>query len=570
MNSENTYDTIVVGSGNGACGFLSRYLEKCHPMSKILVLESGKDFFETSDITHQNNWTKSYAEGNIFQLHNAQTIDNIPIISGCANTMGGGGSINYAMIHESSSWLSSQFGHTEEYWDDLKQELNDRLDCLDPTERQTQLTKFILQSSEEEGFSPPDSNHHIRNIPSYCDLTDGNSKQLYLFSTQFNSFGQRTHSGVSLIDGLYKHIDLRTQCQVTRLKFDATQTGEFYCQAVQVRCLDTGETKYFFLNENGRIVLCDGAATPRLLMPHRQDLNNDEIGKNASDHIAIPLGIYQLKKKDILEQELRVTPRDNYAPIFATTVWKPEKDDNSSEPTVCTFEFFSGNFERLWFFISHIYLAFLLPNWIKKIMIRQPRLFKCFKMIRLVVEKLNAIFNLGEGIDLITAIVKFNPATEGEYSNKDNHNRITLGFFETDKTSFNQDKIVAETVIRQHLSLMNRLGDKPHWSIRAILKYLGIPFDESQVKKYLDRYSKKYLLSQQHMAGGCLFGKAICKGLDNPQHTGKVKGSANVYVADLSASPLPRVSPQMTAYLIGFHVATQLNKLPRADGDERL
>ena len=60
------------------------------------------------------------------------------------------------------------------------------------------------------------------------------------------------------------------------------------------------------------------------------------------------------------------------------------------------------------------------------------------------------------------------------------------------------------------------------------------------------------------MSGDCLFGEAISKGEKNLQHTGKVKGTANVYVADLSASPLPRVSSQMTAYLIGFHVANQL------------
>ena len=105
MNLENAYDLILVGSGNGACGFLSKYLDQFKDLKqsdspRILVLESGKDFFDTSDITHQNNWTKSYAEGKIFQLHNAQTPDDVPIISGWANTMGGGGSINYAMIHE--------------------------------------------------------------------------------------------------------------------------------------------------------------------------------------------------------------------------------------------------------------------------------------------------------------------------------------------------------------------------------------------------------------------------------------------------------------------------------------
>ena len=554
MNVENTYDLIVVGSGNGACGFLSKYLAQCDlaegealrdRRSQILVLETGKDFFETSDITHQNNWTKSYSEGQILQLHNAQTSQGIPIVSGWANAMGGGGSINYAMIHESSSWLSSHFGHDIYYWDQLKYELNDRLNCLDPLEQPTKLTQFILQSAEAEGFNPQNPQNHIRNIPSYCDLSEGNCNQLYLFSTQFNFFGQRTHSGISLIDQFCDRLEFKTQCRVQQLEFAATASGESRCHTVQVKYLDTGKSDCFLLKNQGRVILCAGAATPRLLMPHREALNNQEIGKHVSDHIAIPIGIYLLNKN------LPVTNKDHYLPIFAQTVWQPETGE-TGQATVCASEFFAGNLETLWYFIAHIYLAFLLPNWLKKIVIRQPRWFHCYKGIGIWLEKLNRSFHLWENINLITAIIKFNPALEGQYESEDN--RITLRFFESE-----QDQKVAENAIaEQLLPLMERLGNQPHPIIRFFLRCYGLPFEKNQVKKYLERYSKKHLLSQQHMAGGCLFGKAIHKGLDNPQNTGKVKGSSNVYVADLSASPLPRVSTQMTAYLLGWHVANQL------------
>ena len=60
------------------------------------------------------------------------------------------------------------------------------------------------------------------------------------------------------------------------------------------------------------------------------------------------------------------------------------------------------------------------------------------------------------------------------------------------------------------------------------------------------------------MAGGCLFGKVIDKGLEDTSQTGKVMGSTNIHVADLSAVPLPRVSTQMTAYLVGHYVGSQL------------
>ncbi len=46
--------------------------------------------------------------------------------------------------------------------------------------------------------------------------------------------------------------------------------------------------------------------------------------------------------------------------------------------------------------------------------------------------------------------------------------------------------------------------------------------------------------------------------LDMIHKRGKVFGTSNLFVADLSIVPLPRVSTQMTAYLMGHHVAKQI------------
>ena len=138
-------------------------------------------------------------------------------------------------------------------------------------------------------------------IPSYQDYencADGNADQLYQFPTQFNSFGQRTNSGVSIVDWFSDRIDLKTRCQVMELEFAETKTdesnesNESNCVAVHVQYVDTGETARFALAEGGRLILCAGAATPKLLLPHRETLNNPDIGKHASDHIVLPLGIY--------------------------------------------------------------------------------------------------------------------------------------------------------------------------------------------------------------------------------------------------------------------------------------
>jgi len=58
-------DLILVSSGNGACGFLSHYLERTdNKDARVLVLERGKcSFFYTSDVTHQSQWTRSFVEG---------------------------------------------------------------------------------------------------------------------------------------------------------------------------------------------------------------------------------------------------------------------------------------------------------------------------------------------------------------------------------------------------------------------------------------------------------------------------------------------------------------------------
>lgn len=87
------YDVIVVGTGNGGCALLSECL-KYAPKNedyKILCLEQGQNFFFTSDVTHENGWSKTYSSGSIFKLHNSMTPGGRSIISGRAVTMGGGG-----------------------------------------------------------------------------------------------------------------------------------------------------------------------------------------------------------------------------------------------------------------------------------------------------------------------------------------------------------------------------------------------------------------------------------------------------------------------------------------------
>ena len=578
MNSVGTtsYDLIIIGSGNGACAFLCEYLSRAPQNARILVLERGDHFFGTSYFTHQANWNRSYAQGNIFKLHNTLTPEGVPIISGGACTMGGGGSINYSMMHESSKWLSDQLGHDEAYWDRLKAELNVKFQRTDPALHETPMTKRILAACQEFGYKKPDPHHSIESIPSFEDVPN---RQLYRFPTQFNSSGQRTNSGVSLVDWDDPRIHLKVRTQAERLLFSSNDNAESLamkqphavCTGVEMKDLESGAICTAKIEPRGKMVVCAGAGTPVLLMPHRKLFKNDLIGKGVSDHIVLPLGIY------VVDKTTKVSLKDSYTPIFATSAWKPS-DTQAGDEVVCGIDFFAGTFDKLLFWVSHLYLAFLLPNFVKRIILCNPGLFTITAtFLRVLVTVFNFLGNMPQGIvdllngkqwspgslQLVTAVLKYNPHYEGEYAN--DKRQIILPFFgEVDiKTTdaskpHDRDKAVAREVLMDHIPLLERIGRRPspffEWIYRL---FTGIPYSEKQVHQYVDVYSKRHLLSQQHLSGGCLMGKAIDKGLEDRTQTGLVHGSNNVYVADLAAVPLPRVSPQMTAYLIGFHIAKQ-------------
>ena len=560
------YDMIIVGSGNGACGFLSCYLEANAEKvmsstsfaiaEKILVLEEGQDFFSTSDITHQKGWSKSYLSEEIYKLHRASTPEGTPIVTGRACTMGGGGSLNYTMIHESSEWLAKQLGRTKSYWDDLKQELNQKFERSDPSKNQSSVTKHVLEKARAANFQLS-STPAIHNIVNH---QEGNADLLHVFTTQFNQFGQRTNSGVSIVDWNDPRIELKTHSRVVELKFSDDEKP-VRCVGVNVKNIVTGEIQLFSLTAKSRLILCAGAATPRLLIPHRDRLQNQEIGQHINDHIAIPLGAYILDSKTI-----DATQRDNYLPVFATTVWTGEQ-----EKMTCTFDFFAGDLPELLYFFPQLYFPFLVPNWLEKIAIANSWLFYLIKnLIKELIRFINLLINLWwsfsnllkgkswrhRDLPLITAVLKFSAAKEGYYLDD---GQVRLRFFSEDESHFNQDKEVAKYAIRRHLAMINTLGQQPSWVFKCFSRLITkIPYEENQIDRYVEATSKYFLSTEQHLSGGCIFDKAIALGLENNRDTGKVYGSANVYVADLSAVPLPRVSTQMTAYLVGFHVAKML------------
>lgn len=557
-----TFDTIVVGSGNGAMGFLMKYLEGEHEES-ILVVEEGMGFFEASDYVHQASWAKSFGQGDYFKLHKARTPDGRPIISGRACVMGGGGSINYSMVHEADEWLAEHVGRDAEYWRHIKEDLNGRFNRLDPKDKLTPIAQYIHDQVLECGFE--DNEDITCGIRSYPDSPHAR-KLLTVFADQFNDFGQRMHSGVSLVNWHDPRLTLKTYRQVEDILIQGSEVADdgedVHCTGLRMKNIRTAGMETVKLADGGKLIMCAGSQSPRMLMKHASRLKNPALGKHVLDHVLIPLGVY------VTPRHYDATARDSYVPIFATVEYK----DCAPKPktSVVNFDFFAGNIEHLWYMLSLLGLSFF-PNCLKTAVQESPFLLKSVRVLiqavlgsaSFLVDAVGGFPNFIQGkpwksnYDVVVPIIKYSTQTEGEYVLGDGKDRpvIHLGFF-----CDNQDAAIGAQAIKEHIDLLNRLGQHPPWPIKALMQLLfKIPYAEEEVDDYVAKYGEGGLLSEQHLSGGCLFGEAVNKGEEiSSLETGKVYGSENIYVADLSTVVLPRVSPQMTAYAIGFHVAKQL------------
>lgn len=561
IDPDEEFDLIVVGSGNGACGFLSECLKHVPMDYNVLVLEEGHNFFFTSDITHQNGWSKSYANGDAFTLHNAVTPNGSSILSGRARTLGGGGSINYTMIHESSEWLVKQAGHDVSYWDECKKELNASFDRPDPLKEgyQTPFATFIANNAEKAGYAPPNRDDMIHNIPS---LNESQSKQVTFFPTQFDMFGSRTNSGVSLVK--WQQIKYRWNTTVTGLVMGEKRmdSNKIACNGVQTRNHKGLNVTYKVKKNTGKVVLCGGSQSPRILLNTEELAGNEKIGQRVNDHICMPLAIYFIHK----DKASIVGVTDNYESLFTEMLIEHtnegQSDEEVREKSVVGIDFFSGDVLRLVYLISSLYMCFLPFNGFKRLMGRYPIIYTYLSnAIRMLLTAIiSVIVVLGRilpflptSIKVTTALIKFNASKEGYYERVGN--KIILRFFDDER-----DYAIAEEAINENIAFLESNGVKPPFIIRFLLQFLTkTPYKRGrQVKQYVKHFAAKTLLSEQHLAGGCLLGDVVDKGLEDSAKTGLVFGTSDLFVADLSIVPLPRVSTQMTAYLMGHHVAKQL------------
>ncbi|CAM9933457.1 unnamed protein product, partial [Choristocarpus tenellus] len=300
----------------------------------------------------------------MFKLMRAVSRSGDPTIASKAAAMGGGGSINYTMFHESSAWLKAHLGNSIGYWEELKEEVTARFQREAPSvESFSPITQLIVDATMASDYKI--NNFNTGGVPNM--RPEGPNEQsglLHLFPTQFNRFGQRTHSGVSLVDWTDASIEIRTRCRVDSLLWESAtepalgkvgdEESEGRCVGVTVQNISTDSTAPATDLENiylsplgsglkGKVILCAGAGgTPQLLWKYKEQLGSGQIGQYMNDHVLLPFGLYAPKSG------LEITGRDVYVPVFATKVFKAEDimssddaDVDTNDSIVC-YDFFSG------------------------------------------------------------------------------------------------------------------------------------------------------------------------------------------------------------------------------------
>jgi hypothetical protein len=230
------------------------------------------------------------------------------------------------MIHESSAWLSKNIGQSEDFWDKMKIDVGKGLKRESPFDtRSEDFTKIIEEKAtllKKNPFQAPNEDDNFAsNIPSLNDKWNeypegAEGKQMYIFPTQFNKFGQRTNSGVSLVDWEDKRIDLNCLREVKGLNM-----VEGTCKSVSVKNTETGKDEEFSVKADGKVILCSGSQSPRLLM-RSKEVTNKYVGKYVKDHICMPLAIYIVAEKRDDDLAKLIGPKNNYESIFATTAVK--------------------------------------------------------------------------------------------------------------------------------------------------------------------------------------------------------------------------------------------------------
>jgi hypothetical protein len=220
----------------------------------------------------------------------------------------------------------------------------------------------------------------IEHIP---NQKDDSPKQFYQFPSQFNTFGQRTNSGVSIVDWEDDSLQLETGA------------GHWWkaWSLMEIAARPSMSSSWMKKKERISVSRLMEKLFCMLVLPlHdscwiRKSLSNDKYRDSKAcfrPYCHASWNIRQAKRHSLVTQGCLWSSL-----CYSSTSqgWR-----TADESVVVSIVFFTGKLEKLLYLTSHLFLAFLLPNYIKSCVWKKPWLFEVVKtVVRWVVSLLNGI-----------------------------------------------------------------------------------------------------------------------------------------------------------------------------------
>ena len=293
------YDIVVVGAGNSACAYVSEILA-ARPDLRICMIERGSvPNPKYSDMGSWPNDTYDDDQGMIKPLpssHNVRT----------ASVVGGGGSVNYTMIHETDAWLEENLGKPRGFqtWAEAKEHVARWLGVTEsPLREVSPNVRHLFDQLQSWTLDPPPD---AGSVPTLCEDEEPRFRPVH---TVFDAKGKRRFNGWNAVD--WGRVTLLERIEVTELVMDASPDGAV-CRGLKARDHATGTRLVRWdLPSNTRVILAAQQQSVRLLRSHSHLLPptvQEHLGKGIQDHISLPIFVSQARPAE--------GRPDPYSPIF--------------------------------------------------------------------------------------------------------------------------------------------------------------------------------------------------------------------------------------------------------------
>lgn len=491
------YDIIICGSGNGCCGFLLNYNKPEN--CKILVIERGGEYQDLPK-TFQQNWVDMYSTNTVQQVTSQSRNGNF-ITSYIPQWGGGGSSINYAQVFAPPQFFQDNIGYDIDYWKNLMKRCGNHF-----------INNKISLSKSEETLNNSSSlsqcNEYISNIPV------ATNNKVYTLNNNFarNSImgvNVRQNIGIKLINR--DKYEFRYNTTVHSLQVNST------CSSVTGVILDSGEV-IPLANDGIVIVAANTINTIDIIRNSNIDTPSD-FGNNMGDHLLITCPPFITKAS---------TDKQYLSTCF--------------QYTDVMMQFIEINKYKVTKPFEHLYSSKFSVSY-KKLLYANKWWFAIKKAVNRILILILELFLRWYNCNFILGFMSIKLPQNGKYNSD-----------QTVVLNCTVDKFKIKNLYNDYLNDMNTLFKKPpQWFCVIWELLLKSTYTKERALQYITHNLDHQLLTQCHLSGGCLFDKCI-------NQKGKFKGMNNLYICDSSTIPTPDCSPQMSVYLVGYHVAEQLNQ----------